>query len=53
METMTRDEWENLHPDYRLVREDGQHYRLRLERDTGVTVLVPVEVVDEEAEEET
>lgn len=51
METITRKEWENLHPDYRLIRNDGQRYRLRLERDTGATVLVPVEIVDERKEE--
>lgn len=45
-EEMTRKEWEELHPDFKAVDEEGQRFALRLEKDTGATVLVPVRVTE-------
>lgn len=41
---MSRDEWDEMHPDYKTTDEDGQRYVLRLEPGTGATVLEPVKV---------
>lgn len=50
MRTITRSEWEAKHPDFKTVDEDGQHYVLRLDDETGATVLEPVEIVDDSEE---
>lgn len=47
-EEITREEWENLHPDFKTTDEGGQRYVLRLEHETGATVLVPVRVTEGE-----
>lgn len=45
MDTITREEWTRLHDDFRTVI-DGRPYRVRLDPETGATVLVPVEITD-------
>lgn len=47
---MTREAWEELHPDFKTVDEGGQHWRLQLDKETGATVLVPVEIIEPEGE---
>lgn len=51
MRKITRDVWEQKHPDFKTVDEEGQHHVLRLDPDTGATVLEPVEIVDDSEEE--
>lgn len=47
MRTITREEWDEKHPDFKTVDDEGQHFVLRLETETGATVLEPVEIVEE------
>lgn len=43
--TVTRQEWEQTHPDYKLVKDDGTTWMLRLGGDGG-TILERVVVAD-------
>lgn len=50
---ITEEAWNEKHPDFKTVDEDGQRYLLRLDPETGATVLEPVrvEAVDPKTEE--
>lgn len=50
MQTVTREEWNRKHADYKTVDEEGQHYVLQLDPETGATVLVPMEIVEEDSD---
>lgn len=52
MRTISRDEWETTHPDFKTVDEEGQRYVVRLEQETGATVLEPVELEDSNSDAE-
>lgn len=45
---MTRQAWEAKHPDFKTVDEGGQHWALHLDEETGATVLLPVEIIENE-----
>lgn len=44
MRTISREDWEQRHADFKTIDDDGQRYVLRLEPETGATVLEPIEV---------
>lgn len=50
MRTIPRSEWEAKHSDFKTVDEDGQYYVLRLDDNSGATVLEPVEIVNDRGE---
>lgn len=49
LEVMTRKAWEALPEAHRYRDREGRPYRLRLEPETGATVLVPVRITDTRA----
>lgn len=48
MDTITREKWNRKHEDFKTVI-DGTPYVLKLDPETGATVLVPVRIIDTES----